>query len=128
MTVNLLLKKPELFSAGFPICQAYASDWISDNELESLKGMPLWFIHAVTDPVVLFDKTTEPLIERIKEISEADIRLTTYDEVVDQSGLYKNENGKPYSYNDHWSWIHLFNDQVTQDGESLFEWLNTHMK
>lgn len=68
------------------------------------------------------------MIERIKEIGEADIRLTTYDEVVDQSGLYKNENGKPYSYNDHWSWIHLFNDQVTQDGESLFEWLNTHMK
>src|SRR5690625_3165245 len=33
MTMNLLLENPELFTAAFPICQAYASEWVSDEKL-----------------------------------------------------------------------------------------------
>lgn len=128
MTINLLLAKPELFAAGFPICEAYSSDWISDEELQNLEGMPLWFIHSEIDPVVLFDKTAEPLVKRLKEVSSGDIQLTVYKEILDQTGLYKDEEGNPYHYNDHWSWIHLFNDEVEKDGKSIFEWLNSQSK
>lgn len=123
MTVNLLLAKPDLFAAAFPICQAYSSDWVSDDQLGAIKDIPMWFIHSTNDPVVSFHKTAHKLVERLNERGAKDIRLTTYDQVIDTSGLYKTAGNDPYKYNDHWSWIYVYNDEVKDNGLSLFEWL-----
>lgn len=128
MTIKMLLTKPELFTAGFPICQAYASEWISESELQVLNGIPLWFIHSKNDEVISFEQTSGRLINRLKIISEADIQLTTYEEVIDRTGLYKDVTGEPYLYSDHWSWIDFFNDEVYENGQSIFEWLNSKEK
>lgn len=128
MTVNLLLARKELFAAGVPICEAYASKWIDENQLEKLKDVPLWFVHAKNDPVVLYEKTAEALVKRLEKIGHSNIHLTAFPDVVDTSGKYMNEEGQPYEYNGHWSWIPVFNDEVETEQYSLFEWLNEQSK
>jgi hypothetical protein len=34
--------------------------------------------------------------------------------VVDESGLYTDEDGAPYEYNGHWSWIYVYNNDLAQ--------------
>lgn len=123
MTVNLLLSKPELFAAAFPICQAYSSDWISDNQLMTIKEIPTWFVHCRNDQVVPYQPTTQKLVERLIELGSSDVRSTIYDHVIDTSGDYTNDNGESYKYNDHWSWIYVYNNEVDDNGLPLFEWL-----
>ncbi|MFZ1354522.1 MULTISPECIES: hypothetical protein [Lactobacillales] len=36
MTVNLAIENPDYYAAIFPICQAYQSEWIDDDDLEKL--------------------------------------------------------------------------------------------
>lgn len=123
MTINVLLNKPSLFAAGFPICQAYASEWISEEELKKLADIPLWFVHAVNDQVVLFEKTAKDLSDRLRQLNAKEVIVSTFEDVVDTSGEYKTENNEPYKYSAHWSWIYVYNDEVKEDGRSLFEWL-----
>lgn len=123
MTLNLLIEKSELFAAGVPICQAYHIDWVREEELETLKNIPMWFIHSVKDPVVPFDQTTEPIVNQLRELGAPEVKLSTYEDIKDTSGLYKDEEGQPYSYNNHWSWVHLFNDEVSINNQSVFKWL-----
>lgn len=123
MTVNLLLSKPELFAAAFPICQAYSSDWISDNQLMTIKEIPIWFVHCRNDQVVPYQSTTQELVERLTELGSSDVRSTIYDHVIDTSGNYTDDNGESYKYNDHWSWIYVYNNEIEDNGLSLFEWL-----
>jgi len=123
MTINLLLQEPKLFTAAFPICQAYASEWITDTQLEQIKNIPLWFIHGENDEVVPFETTAKDIIERLERINAKEVKVTTFENVRDTTGKYKNEKNEPYKYNDHWSWIPVYNDEVKENGQSLFEWL-----
>ena len=123
MTMNLLLEKPELFTAAFPICQAYSSEWISDKELERIKEIPIWFVHGENDPVVPFEKTAKDVADRLNHLGANEVKVTTFKDVIDTSGKYKTENNEPYKYNDHWSWIYVYNDEVKDEDVSLFEWL-----
>lgn len=52
MTVNLAIENPDYYAAIFPICQAYQSEWIDDDDLEKLLNIPIWFVHALNDEVV----------------------------------------------------------------------------
>lgn len=123
MTMNLLLENPELFTAAFPICQAYASEWVSDEKLERIKEIPIWFIHGENDPVVSFEKTAKSIAERLNHLGAKEIKVTTFENIVDTSGKYKTKDNKSYKYNDHWSWIYVYNDEVKDQDISLFEWL-----
>ena len=117
-----------MFAAGVPICQAYASEWITDKQLEQLREIPLWFVHATNDPVVLFEKTAKPLVERLEKLGNMNVYMTIFDKIVDTTGNYTDEAGKPYEYNGHWSWIPVFNDEVANETHSLYEWLNMQSK
>lgn len=124
MTVKMLLADPDYFAAGFPISQAYDSSWLSDQELKTIKDVPMWFIQAENDGDVPFDKTSKPVVERLQKLGAKDTKLTAYDHVYDFSGAVKDKKGKPYHYEDHWSWIHAYNDDVADEqGNSLYQWL-----
>jgi hypothetical protein len=86
----------------------------------------MWITHAKNDPAVpeYFSNT---LFNRLKARGAKDIHYSLYDNVVDTSGLYKDELGKPYEYHGHFSWIYALNNECGEEIEgkycSLFEWL-----
>lgn len=129
MTLKLLIADPNYFAAGFPISEAYESDWLKDNELKQIKNIPMWFIQSEDDPDVPFAKTTKPVVDRLNKLGAIDTRMTVYDHVRDISGDVKDANGKPYQYNGHWSWIYVYNDAVADgQGASLYAWLSQQHK
>lgn len=128
MTMALVLENPEYFAAAYPICEAYSDSWISDDKLEGIKDLPIWFTYANNDKTVDPLKTSVATANRLKNIKAKDVRISEFDKVVDTSGLYKDENGNPYEYDGHWSWVYAFNDECKDNGESLWSWLAKQKK
>ena len=128
MTMNMILNKPDLFAAAFAICQAYQSEWISDEQIKNLKDVPLWFVHSTDDSTVSFESTTKALHQRLVSSGHKNVHLSVYDGVFDKTGLYKDSEGQPYQYNGHWSWIPVFNDEVKDNETGLFSWLALQTK
>jgi predicted peptidase len=127
MTMLMIRDYPEYFAAAFPTCEALDDTLITDEDIENMKNLPIWFVHAKTDNVVPADQYVIPTYNRLVEAGAMDVHLSLFDNVVDTSGLYKNDDGTPYEYNGHWSWIYVYNNDVmkTIDGKtvSLMEWL-----
>lgn len=131
MTVKLAIEYPELFAACFPVCEAYESEWISDEEVAKIVSVPTWFVHCSSDPVVDINTTAIALYERMKEAGASDLHFTVYDSIVDPD--YGN------SYIGHFAWVYSLKNMcrtdydgspVTVDGQevSLYQWLMTCSK
>ncbi|WP_372442190.1 prolyl oligopeptidase family serine peptidase [Metabacillus bambusae] len=127
MTMLMIRDYPDYFAAAFPTCEALIDTLITDEDIENMKNLPIWFVHAKTDNVVPADQYVIPTYNRLVEAGARNVHLSLFDNVVDTSGLYKNDDGTPYEYNGHWSWIYVYNNDVmkTIDGKavSLMEWL-----
>jgi len=124
MTMNMILNYPNYFSAAYFAAEAYADEYISDEQIESIKHIPMWFIHAKNDGTVDVTKTTNATIERLKKANAAEIHYSYYIDVVDTSRVYDYVLGSQYKYDAHWSWVYLFNDECTDNGETVFTWLS----
>ena len=131
MTMILLRDYPDFFAAGFPTCEALRNDQITDSDIEKLAKTPIWFISAKTDTTVIPKDHVVPTFERLQKIG-ANVHFSFFDDVHDTSGLYKKEDGKPYEYYGHWSWIYVYNDECEEeiDGKKvkLMEWLANQKK
>lgn len=123
MTMALVLEHPEYFAAAYPICEAFNDSWISDEKLNGIKDVPMWFTYASNDETVNPTTNSMATVARLLSIGAKDIKVSEFDNVIDTSGLYKDENGNPYEYNGHWSWIYAFNDECKDGDESLWSWL-----
>ncbi|MGP4038835.1 prolyl oligopeptidase family serine peptidase [Gracilibacillus sp. D59] len=119
MTLVMTRDYPEYFAAAFPVCEGLNDSIISDQDIIDLAKTPTWFIAAENDPTLDPAQNTILTYERMAEIDGADIHMTLFDGVFDTSGLYTNEDGSPYEYNGHWSWIYVYNEDVP----GLFEWM-----
>ncbi len=152
MTVNMVINYPEYFAAAFPICAPYNTDWITDERIEALSSIPVWFTHAVTDSVVpiaegtggvldfmptldenneptLLDQNTVALYDRMIAGGDTSVYFSLFDKVVDTSGNYFQADGtRPYEYMGHWSWIYTLNNECVEtidDMEvTIFDWLS----
>lgn len=122
MTMRLLFKNPQYFSAAYPVCEPYTDKFISDQMINSIKHIPIWFSLAINDPVVLPMLNELPTFERLAKAGAKDIHMSLFPSVKDTSGLYKDSNGEPYEYNGHWSWIYTFNNENQEKGLQMFEW------
>ena len=131
MTMVLLRDYPDYFAAGFPTCEALRNDMITDEDILKLSKTPLWFISAKTDTTVNPNDYAVPTVERLKKVG-ADVHFSFFDDVHDTSGLFKKEDGKPYEYYGHWSWIYVYNDECEEviDGKKvkLMEWMASKKK
>lgn len=123
MTMSLILDNPEYFAAAYPICEAYTDSWISDEQLDGIKELPIWFTYAMNDGTVSPEATSISTIERLINAGAKDVKVSQFDNVVDTSGLYKDTDGNPYEYDGHWSWLYAFNDECKYGEESLWSWL-----
>ena len=122
MTMELILEHPDFFAAAYPICEAYADSGITDGQLESIKDLPVWFIWAENDDTVIPETHEIPTVERLRAIG-ADVHTSVFPDVVDTSGLYTQEDGSPYEYLGHWSWLYFFNGECQEDGVDLWTWM-----
>ncbi|NLC97374.1 MAG: hypothetical protein GX675_07420 [Erysipelotrichaceae bacterium] len=122
MTMVLAMTYPEKYDAVVPICEAVADDTITDEQIASLVDLPMYFIYAETDPTVVPEKHEIPTIERLKEAGAKNLNVATTESVVDLSGNYKDEDGEPFEYNGHWSWIYFFNNESVENTTGLTPW------
>ncbi|MNI58200.1 Prolyl oligopeptidase family protein [compost metagenome] len=127
MTMVMIRDYPGYFAAAFPVCEGLNDSLISDSDLEKMKETPIWFVAASTDTVLPPAINTVPTYERLIKAGAKNVYLSLFDKVIDTTGLYKNADGTPYEYNGHWSWIYVFNNEVSQviNGKqtSIMEWM-----
>ncbi|BCJ96304.1 hypothetical protein acsn021_38730 [Anaerocolumna cellulosilytica] len=134
MTMKMIIAYPQMFAAAFPICEALADEFITDNDIERIKKIPIWFTHAANDPVIDVNKHTKATYGRLLSAGAADVHFSCFPSVTDGTGRYVNQDRTPYEYNGHFSWIPALNNECILDynntpvykkGESvsLFEWL-----
>ncbi len=133
MTMRMVLDYPDFFAAAYPICEALYDEVIGDADIEAIKHVPIWFVHARNDSVVKPEETAEPTFKRLIRAGARNVHFSLFDKVEDLRGLFADE-GDPYEYHGHFSWIHALNDDcnldydgtpVVEDGKevSLMEWL-----
>ncbi|MCR5717312.1 MAG: prolyl oligopeptidase family serine peptidase [Lachnospiraceae bacterium] len=138
MTLRMILQMPDRYAAGFPICEGYKDEWIGKEEEEQLKKVPLWFTAAKNDTVLPIRIYAEPTYLRLKKLG-CEVHFSLFDKVIDTKNQYPNEDGSPYEYPGHWSWIPMLNNEcrLDYDGNAVLlngketricEWLADHRK
>ena len=127
MTLDLLIHYPDYFAAAYPICEIYEPELISDEELKAIKDIPIWFVYAQNDRIVVPSKYEEPLLERLKEAGAKEVHVSVFPDVHDTFGN-KGSDGGPYQYSGHFSWIYFFNNECTENGQSLWKWISEKKK
>lgn len=139
MTMRLIFDYPDFFAAAAPGCQAFYSDNATDEMVNSIRNLPIWFTHAKGDELVDPRETSLPLYHRLKAAGGENVHFSFWDEVVDPTGLYQDEHGRPRPFFNHGVWILMLNDaccldldgsRVVFDGEpvTLLEWLGKQKK
>ena len=127
MTMLMIRDYPEYFAAAFPTCEGLADKLISDADIESFKKTPIWFTAAKTDTTLPPKDYVVPTFNRLQTAGAENVHFSFFDNVVDQTGLYKKADGSAYEYPGHWSWIYVYNDKCvdTIDGKTvkLMDWL-----
>lgn len=131
MTIELARQKPDYFAATFPVCEAYESTWLSDDDIRALADIPTWFVQSELDPVVDPTQTTIPTYQRLLEAGAENLHFTLLDRIADPE--YGNE------YNAHFAWVYALENLCTTDydgtpvmvsGEeaSLYQWVANQAK
>lgn len=127
MTMLMIRDYPKYFAAAFPTCEALKDTLISDEEIRSLSNLPIWFIAAKTDKTVPPNEYVVPTYDRLVKAGAKNVHLSLFDNVIDTSGLYKKADGTPFEYDGHWSWVYVYNNDVSEkiNGKTttLMEWL-----
>ncbi|MDD8048627.1 MAG: prolyl oligopeptidase family serine peptidase [Thomasclavelia sp.] len=123
-TMDLILAHPELYAAAYPICPATQSANVTDAQIESLKDLPIWFIHASNDPTVAYSTTTQALVTRLEAAGNTNVHTSIFADVHDTTGRFDDSNGDPYQYNGHWSWTYFDNNECNDpNGVNCWEWM-----
>ena len=129
MTMNMLLNYPNVFAGAFFASEGYADRFITDEQLDSIKYIPMWFVYAEGDQTNDPAKTTKATYDRLVEAGATDVHLSYYPNgVVDTSGKYKDDDGTPHKYSAHWSWVYLLNNECSDRGVKLTRWLGSQRK
>lgn len=125
MALLMGLAYPKEYDAIVPICEALPDKYISDEKLQGVKDLPMYFIYSKDDETVTPTLHEIPTIKRLKALGATNLHVSTTEHVVDTSGIYKDEN-----YNGHWSWIYFFNNEAKCDecGVKPFDWIAQQLK
>lgn len=103
MALKLILLNPDYFAAGYISALAYQNQYITNEQVEKIKDVPIWFVHAKDDGTTVPEKTVVPLYKRLINAGANNVHFSFYDHVTDITGFF---GGDDYYYNGHWSWIY----------------------
>ncbi|SEK57050.1 Phospholipase/Carboxylesterase [Maribacter orientalis] len=131
MSLKLILEHPKYFAAGYISALAYQNQYITDEQIERIKNVPIWFIHSKDDTTTVPEETVVPLYNRLIAAGAPNVHFSFYEHVVDLTGFY---GGKDYYFPGHWSWIYSHANDANFDfnkkpvllngrGVTIMEWL-----
>ena len=127
MVMNLAINRPQRYAGIVPICEAVPSVLITDAQIESLRDLPMYFVWSEDDTVVEPQACELPTIDRLRAAGKTDetLHYSTTDHVIDTSGEYFDDEGNPYQYKGHWSWIYFHNNECScnEDGLKAFDFI-----
>lgn len=109
MTVNMLLRNPGFFAAAYPVCEAYADANISDVQIRQLAGENIWFVQSADDTTVKPEDYAVPTYRRLIAAGARNVWFALF-ETVQGTDMGHRLMG-------HFSWVYVFNDQVTASQE-----------
>lgn len=112
MALKLIINQPDFFAAGYISALAYQSQYISDEAIQSIKNVPMWFVHSKDDSVTIAANTVIPVYNRLKAAGAKNTYFTFYDHVNDITSFF---GGEGFRYNGHWSWIYLHENKCRTD-------------
>ena len=128
MTMNMIFNYPSYFAAAVPICEAYPDAAITDDQINSIKDLPVWMVAAATDTTVNPTEFILPTYDRLSKVSSV-AKKTYFDKVLDLSHKYDTALTGQYEYMGHYSWVYFFNGEVKdENGTNLFDWLAAQHK
>lgn len=143
MTVNMLVNYPDYFAAAFPCCEAYSfyefgrnangsykidasagyslqaveltgNRWMTDEKIEAIKNVPMWFTLAINDGTVFPKAFGLPTYQALVQAGADNCWLSVFENVV-------GTDDPAASYAGHSVWVYLFNNQITgvQDRDKI---------
>ncbi len=125
MTLVLALTYKDEYDGYVPVCEAVPDESIKEEQLKEIKDLPLYFIYSKDDNIVDPTKHEQPTIDRLKKLGASNLHVATTENVTDTSGRFKQEDGSPYAYMGHFSWVHFFNNESVCDEhqEGAWQWM-----
>lgn len=109
MTMNMAMEYKSFFKAYYPVCEAYKDSAITDEDIQALKDLPIWFTASADDPTVKPGDYTLPTYKRLMEAGAQNVHLSYFEKV------FGKDTGKDVQYNGHWSWIYALSDNCSKD-------------
>lgn len=112
MAVRLILDYPDYYAAAVPVAQIINLNDVSEDELERIVDVPIWLVTAATDTTVEPEQFSVPLYNKLRLLGAKNLHMSYLERVIDRSGDYVSDDGSPYEYSGHWSWIPTFNNHL----------------
>jgi len=110
MTMEMAVTYGDFFRAFYPCCEAYSDSFVTNEDIQKLKDLPMWFIHAANDTTVDPTAFVIPTYQRLMEAGANNIHFSYF---TDVRGTQGNPSGN--NYMGHYSWIYIFRDEVSLD-------------
>jgi predicted peptidase len=110
MTMEMAITYGNFFKGFYPVCEAYADSFVSDDDIQKIKDLSIWFTHAANDTTVNPNNFTIPTYQRLMRAGAKDVHFSYF---VDVRGKEGNEKGN--SYMGHFSWIYTLKDECEFD-------------
>ncbi|MEO9894494.1 prolyl oligopeptidase family serine peptidase [Aurantibacter sp.] len=119
MSLKLLIEHPHYFAAAYISALAFLDEYVTNEQLQSIKNIPIWFVHSKDDKTTLPNETVVPLYNRLISTGASNVHFSYYDHVVDLSGFY---GGSNHHFSGHWSWIysHVNDADFDYDGQPVY--------
>lgn len=119
MTVNMIINYSDFFAAAYPVCEAYDAKWLTDEAVESIKDLPIWFTHSANDNTVsIYNKEggswtapATPTTPQDAYTNNLYIRLINAGAENVHYSLFESVNVDGVNYDGHWSWIYTLRDE-----------------
>ena len=130
MTMNMLVHYPDYWAAAYPNCEAYAFNkfasaegdgsamggendfetsqerWMTDEKIEAIKDIPMWFAQSADDTIVNPAQFALPTYQALLKAGASNAWFSFFETV---NGVDDPEA----QYMGHWVWTYLFNDKIT---------------
>ncbi len=119
MTVNMIINYTDFFAAAYPVCEAYDAKWLTDEAVEALTDLPIWFTHSANDNTVsIYNKEggswtapATPTTPQDAYTNNLYIRLINAGAENVHYSLFESVNVDGVNYDGHWSWIYTLRDE-----------------
>lgn len=141
MTMEMIMNYPDYFAAAVPICEGFKDVNITDEMLESIKDLPIWFVYAKNDPTVEHKDFCIPTIERLIAAKASNLHVSAFEDVHDdrfcgdpdnpRTLVLDKDTGVALQYSGHWAWVWFFNNACVDDNDaslSAWDWLSLQTK